>query len=187
MLEDEVGRPNWEGEPTAAALLQRALDGRSSGNDAQPSDLSYALTLRRPLVAIGAPVAAYLPQVAGALHTELIIPEHADVANAVGAVSGGIVQRLQVLISPLDGESAVRLHLTDGVRDFRSPELAVGYAQQVVGAQIEAMARQEGADQVEVRMTRVDQWAPVAIGLNQQIYLGTELQFTAGRPSPARC
>ena len=32
-------------------------------------------------------------------------------------------------------------------------------------------------------MTRIDQWAPVAIGLNQQIYLGTELQFTAaGRP-----
>jgi hypothetical protein len=28
-------------------------------------------------------------------------------------------------------------------------------------------------------MTRIDQWAPVAIGLNQQIYLGTELQFTA--------
>ena len=33
VLEDEVGRPNWEGEPTAAALLQRALDGRSSGNE----------------------------------------------------------------------------------------------------------------------------------------------------------
>jgi len=189
VLEDEVGRPNWEGEPTAAALLQRALGGgpAGDGNGAQPSDLSYALTLRRPLVAIGAPVAAYLPQVADALHTELIIPEHAEVANAVGAVSGGIIQRLHILLSPLDGENAVRLHLSDGVHDFRSPELAVAYAQQVVGAQIEAMARQEGADQVEVRMTRIDQWAPVAIGLNQQIYLGTELQFTAaGRPSPAR-
>jgi hypothetical protein len=28
-------------------------------------------------------------------------------------------------------------------------------------------------------MTRIDQWAPVAFGLNQQIYLGTELLFTA--------
>ena len=56
VLEDEVGRPNWEGEPTAAALLQRALDGRSSGDEARSSDLGYALTLRRPLVAIGAPV-----------------------------------------------------------------------------------------------------------------------------------
>ena len=33
VLEDEVGRPNWEGEPTAAALLQRALDGRSAGDE----------------------------------------------------------------------------------------------------------------------------------------------------------
>jgi N-methylhydantoinase A/oxoprolinase/acetone carboxylase beta subunit len=187
VLEDEVGQPRWEVEPTAAALLQRALDRRAADNGARPSDLDYTLTLRHPLVAIGAPVGAYLPQVAEALHTELIIPEHAEVANAVGAVSGGIVQRLQALISPLDGESAVRLHLPDGVRDFSSPELAVAHARQVIGVQIEAMARQEGADQVEVRVNRIDQWAPVAIGLNQQIYLGTELHFTAaGRPSPAR-
>jgi len=187
ILEDEIGRPNWEGEPTAAALLDRALDNRPEDDPARRSDLAYTLTLRRPLVAIGAPVAAYLPQVAAALHTDLIIPEHAEVANAVGAVSGGIVQRLQILISPLDGDSAVRLHLADGPRDFRSPDLAVAYAREVIAAQIEATARQEGADQVEVRMIRIDQWAPVAIGLNQQIYLGTELQFTAaGRPSPAR-
>ena len=81
----------------------------------------------------------------------------------------------------------MRLHLSTACAIFRSPDVAVTYAQQVVGAQIEAMARQEGADQVEVRMTRIDQWAPVAIGLNQQIYLGMQLQFTAvGRPSPAR-
>ena len=98
-------RPNWEGEPTAAALLQRGVDGRSGGNGAEPSDLSYTLTLRRPLVAYCVPVAAHRPQVAAALHTEVIIPEHAEVANAVGAVSGGIVQRLQVLISPLDGKA----------------------------------------------------------------------------------
>ena len=83
--------------------------------------------------------------------------------------------------------AAVRLHLTDGVRDFRSPELAAAYAEQVVAAQIEAMARQEGADQVEVRMTQV---APLGAGgdwTQPADYLGTELQFTAaGRPSPAR-
>ena len=95
-------------------------------------------------------------------------------------------RRLQVLISPLDDEGKVRLHLPDGVHDFRRPETGRGVRQQVVAAQIEAMARQEGADQVEVRMTRKDHWAPVAIGMNQEIYLGTELHFTAaGRPSPA--
>ena len=187
ILEDEVRRPDWAAEPIAMSLLRTALAGSSDGNEAGASDLGCALTLRRPLVAIGAPVAAYLPQVAAALHTELVIPRHAEVANAVGAVAGGIVQRLQVLISPLDDEGKVRLHLSDGVHDFKSLRLAVEHAQQVAGAQVEAMAQQEGADQVEVRMTREDHWAPIAIGLNQEIYLGTELHFTAaGRPSPAR-
>lgn len=81
----------------------------------------------------------------------------------------------------------IRIEAGRWIVTSRGPNTAAGYAQQVVAAQIETMARQEGADQVEVRMIRLDQWAPVAIGLNQQIYLGTELQFTAaGRPSPAR-
>ncbi len=106
--------------------MRRALDGRPGGNGSALSELGCELTLRRPLVAIGAPVAAYLPRVAGALHTELIIPEYAEVANAVGAVAGGIVQRLHVLISPLDDEGVVRLHLADGVHDFKSLRLGRG-------------------------------------------------------------
>jgi N-methylhydantoinase A/oxoprolinase/acetone carboxylase beta subunit len=187
ILEDESGRPDWTDEPTAAALLRRALDGRPGRNESAPSDLGCELTLWRPLVAIGAPVAAYLPQVADSLRTELIIPQYAEVANAVGAVAGSIVQRLHVLISPLDDGGVVRLHLADGVHDFKSLSSAVERAEQVAAAQVEEMARQEGADQVEVRMTRQDHWAPVGIGINQEIYLGTELLFTAaGRPSPAR-
>ena len=63
----------------------------------------------------------------------------------------------------------------------------MAYAQQVASAQVEALARAAGAEQVEVRMVREDHIAPVAIGTNQEIYLGTELHVTAaGRPSPAR-
>ncbi len=181
VLEDEVGPPDWEREPTAAALLERALNGPRDG------DLNCELTLRRPLVAIGAPVEAYMPRVAERLHTELIIPPHAEVANAVGAVAGGVIQRLRVLISSLDGGERFRLHLPDGVRDFVHLEQAVGHAQQVMSAQAEARAHQAGAGQVEVRMARTDRGAKIAAGWGQEVYLGTELIFTAvGRPSPAR-
>ena len=181
VLEDEVGPPHWEGEPTAAALLERALNGTQDG------DLKCELTLRRPLVAIGAPVGAYMPRVAERLHTELIIPPHAEVANAVGAVAGGIVLRLRALISSLDGGERFRLHLPDGVHDFAHLEQAVRYAQQVMSAHVEALARQAGAGQVEVRMARADRQAKIAAGWGQEVYLGTELNFTAvGRPSPAR-
>lgn len=179
VLSNETALPDWEREPSAA-LLARAL-----GN-VPTSDLDCRLTLRHPVVAVGAPVEAYLPRVARQLCTELVIPHHAEVANAVGAVSGGVVLQQRVLIHPLDVNRHFRLHLPDGVRDFSSLEESVVYAQQVVPPQLEALARQAGADQVEVEMGRVDQEAPVRGGWGQQIYLGTELKFMAvGRPSPA--
>jgi N-methylhydantoinase A/oxoprolinase/acetone carboxylase beta subunit len=181
VLEDEGGPPDWEIEPTAAELLERAL------SDAQDGDLGCELMLRRPLVAIGAPVEAYMPRVAEQLHTELIIPPHAEVANAVGAVAGGVIQRLHVLISPLDGGERFRLHLPDGVQDFVDLEQAVRHAQQVMSPHAEALAHEAGAAQVEMRIARTDRQAKVAAGWGQEVYLGTELIFTAvGRPSPAQ-
>jgi N-methylhydantoinase A/oxoprolinase/acetone carboxylase beta subunit len=176
VLSDEVVLPEWEREPSAMAMLARAL------NQVPGSDLECQLTLRRPVVAIGAPVEAYMPRLARHLRTELVIPQHADVANAVGAVAGGVVQRLQVSIRPVRFEQAFRLHLSDGVHDFPTLEAAVAYAQHVMSPRLEDQARQAGADQVEVRMVRWDRDVPSATG--ELVYLGTDLHFTAvGRPS----
>jgi N-methylhydantoinase A/oxoprolinase/acetone carboxylase beta subunit len=181
VLSDEATLPIWEREPSATALLARAL------GDVPGSDLGCQLRLRQPVVAVGAPVEAYLPRVARQLHTELVIPPHAEVANAVGAVVGGVVQQLRVMIRPLGADQRFRLHLPDGVRDFSTVEEGVACAQKVVPVQLKALARQAGASQVEVQMSRVDRGAPVAVGWGQHVYLGTELTFTAvGRPSPAQ-
>ncbi len=181
VLEDEVGRPEWAREPVAAELLRRALKQ-------QPGDLGCELMLRRPLVAIGAPVAAYLPRTAQALHTELVIPEHADVANAVGAVSGSIVQRVRVVVNVLGGDGWVRVHgLPDGLADFADLELAVQHTEQVMRPHLARLARLAGAEQVELSLVREDQRAPVNGAVDQDVYLGSTLTFTAaGRPSPAR-
>ncbi len=181
VLGDEAMLPDWEREPSATALLNRAL-----GNVPE-SDLGCQLWLRQPIIAVGAPVEAYMPRVAEQLRTELVIPRHAEVANAVGAVAGGVVQQLRVIIRPLSAGQHFRLHLPDGVRDFSTTEEAVAYARQVVPVQLKALARQAGAEQVEVQMIRVDRVAPVAGGWGQEIYLSTELTFTAvGRPSLTR-
>jgi N-methylhydantoinase A/oxoprolinase/acetone carboxylase beta subunit len=181
VLGDEARLPDWEAEPTASLLLGRALgDGRGS-------ELGYALTLRRPVVAIGAPVEAYMPRVSQMLHTHLIIPPHADVANAVGAVVGGVVQRQRVLITPLEDGETLRLHLPESVHDFSHVEEAVAYAQRKMGPWMEALAQQAGAGQVEVHMARQDNEVAVRLGWGDKLYLGTELTFSAvGRPSPAR-
>jgi N-methylhydantoinase A/oxoprolinase/acetone carboxylase beta subunit len=180
VLSDEAHLPDWEGEPTATLLLERAL------YDGHGSDLAYTMTLRQPVVAIGAPVEAYMPRVAEQLHTRLVIPTHAEVANAVGAVAGGVVQRQRVLITPLEDGDTLRLHLPDGLHDFRDLEEAVAYAREQMIPWIESLAREVGAAQVEVQMTRQDRDVLVKLGWGDRLYLGTELIFTAaGRPSPA--
>lgn len=181
VLGDEGTPPDWEGEPAAMALLLRALDNSDDGK------LDCQLTLKQPIVAIGAPVEAYLPRASQQLHTELVIPEHAGVANALGAVAGGVVQQIRVLIHPLEEEVTLfRVHLPDRVQDFATLEESVAFVQEVVPGQIEALARRAGAEQVEIKMVRNDRTAPVKGGWGSEIHLSTEVTFTAvGRPSLA--
>ncbi len=185
VLSDEAVVPNaavldWESERVASALLARAL-GNVNG-----TDLGCGLTLNKPLVAIGAPVQAYLPRTARQLNTELVIPAHADVANAVGAVAGSVVQRLQAMLRPLSDDHHVRLHLPEVVLDFPSIEEGVAHAEQVMLPEIRALAHRAGAGEIEVHTLREDHYAPTKGGWDDQVYLGTELTFTAvGRPSLA--
>ncbi|MBN1137852.1 MAG: hydantoinase/oxoprolinase family protein [Anaerolineae bacterium] len=176
VLEDEGTLPAWERDSAAAALLARAMGG------ANGSDLDCRLTLRRPVVTVGAPVEAYLPRTARQLHTELVVPPHADVGNAVGAVAGGVVQRQQVLIQFTGTDLPFRVHLPGGLRDLADLEEAVHYAEQIMSQRVQEMARQAGAEQVEVHVRRADRLAPVRDS-PEAVYLGTDLSFTAvGRP-----
>jgi N-methylhydantoinase A/oxoprolinase/acetone carboxylase beta subunit len=179
VLADEVAG-DWEQASTETALLARALGTISA------SDLDCRLTLRCPVVAIGAPVEAYLPGVAQHLNTEVVIPDRTEVANAVGAVTGGVMIQRRVLIRPLSANQHFRLHLPNEVYDVSSVEEGIAYAQKVVQVELLSLARRAGADQVEMRMTRVDKNAPVKGEWGQKLYLGTRLTFTAvGRPRPA--
>jgi N-methylhydantoinase A/oxoprolinase/acetone carboxylase beta subunit len=180
VISDQGVPPEWEREPVAAALLDLAL-GRTPS-----SGLDIDLTLRPPVVAVGAPVEAYLPRAAELLHTELTIPPRAEVANAVGAVAGGVMLQRRVLARPVGVDESVRFHLPDGVHDFEILEEGVAFAEEMMRPRLAEMARQAGAAQVEVQMKRNDKHLPVSAGSEQTVYLETELTFTAvGRPSPA--
>ena len=123
-----------------------------------------------------------MPRTAGQFSTELVIPPHAEVANAVGAVTGSVVQQVRVTIQPLDGNE-FRLHMPEGVRDFPTLGESVRYAEEKMVARAETLARDAGAQHIEVRVERVDRTAPVR---GDRLYLGTEMTFTAvGRPSLA--
>lgn len=77
-------------------------DNQSPGRPATVSRLDVGLSV--PLVALGASAAAYYPTVGQLLGSEVVVPEHFAVANAVGAVVGSVrVQRSCVVSSPQPG------------------------------------------------------------------------------------
>ncbi len=64
------------------------------------SPLGVQLTYNRSLVGLGAPVRTYFPELARGIRARLSIPQHAEIANAIGAVAGSIMQTVRVRISP---------------------------------------------------------------------------------------
>ena len=110
----------WDGNGKLTDLvLGRAL--RPSRGDRPLLDIDFRLT--RPLVALGAPARLVYPGVAERLNAELLMPEHAGVANAVGAAAGDVAQAVTVLVtSPAEGR--FRAHLSNGPRDFPDLEPA---------------------------------------------------------------
>ncbi|MHB0999351.1 MAG: hydantoinase/oxoprolinase family protein [Armatimonadota bacterium] len=68
------------------------------------------------MIGIGAPVKAYLPDACADFGTQPMIPEHAEVANAVGAVVGRIALKAKATVAPTGtGEYLVHTPL-----DFKS-------------------------------------------------------------------
>lgn len=161
--------------------LRRVLIDPAIQGDGQAACLvGVRLTLKRPVVAIGAPVATYFPAVAQSLHTRLCVPPHAEVANAVGAVVGSVMQTVRVLVTPLEGEAGFRVHLPQEVHDFTELEEAAEFAQKQAGLLAEAWALQAGAGAVQVSTSRRDHTIEVSGDL---LFIESEISATAaGRP-----
>ena len=175
-VSDEGATSGWEGDEGARALLARAF-GEHPG-----TDLQTRLELRQPLVLVGAPVAAYGPGVAERLHTELVVPPHAAVANAVGAVAGGVVQHLRVQVRPTAQDGIFHVLLPDGLLAVRSLEAGIELARTRATSYLQDLLQRAGAAEVEVRVARNDCTTPVR-GQPGVALIETELVFTAvGRP-----
>jgi N-methylhydantoinase A/oxoprolinase/acetone carboxylase beta subunit len=72
--------------------------------------LETRFRLRQPIIGIGAPAGIFLEAVAERFQTDLILPTHHEVANAVGAVAGSIMVAEEILVYPrmaADGLEAI--------------------------------------------------------------------------------
>ena len=97
-----------------------------------------------PIVAVGAPAASYYRDVAGGMRIGLHLPDHADVANAFGAVMGSVIQRAQVTVTQPQHGVFCLFH-QDQPRIFESLEVARREAEAIVKRLAEQQARDAGA------------------------------------------
>jgi len=180
LLEAAVAEEHGIALPTgrqADILLSPTL----SGTPGDLFDLRIAFT--RPVVAVGAPAAIYYPEVGRRLDTEAVIPEHAGVCNAVGAVAGGVAQQCDALITaPQDG--LYRCHLPDGIADFEDLESAARHTEADVSRRARGAAEQIGAQDIAVQIDRHDEIVRGKDGSN--LFIESRISALAtGRPALA--
>jgi N-methylhydantoinase A/oxoprolinase/acetone carboxylase beta subunit len=124
-----------------------------------------ALGLASPLVAIGAPVAAYYPEVGRRLGATLSIPEHAAVCNAVGAVAGVVSQTVEVLVNQPTFK-VFRVHDPAGTHDYEEPAPAIEHARRLSRELALAAALRAGATDPHVETSVTERRAQVGLAVD---------------------
>ena len=152
---------------------------RAASNPDGDALVDFSVRLDRPVIGLGAPAPAYYPAVAARLGTRAVVPEHAGVANAVGAVVGGIrVQAVGTIAQPDDG--LYRVFAGASPRDFPDLEAATAHARSVLEAQARKGAFDAGAGEVDLSIEQRDD-AAVVEG-RETLVERTVIAVASGRP-----
>jgi N-methylhydantoinase A/oxoprolinase/acetone carboxylase beta subunit len=132
-----------------------------------------------PIVGVGASAPTYYPMVGDLLDAEVIMPEHADVANALGAVVGHVrITGETVILSP--GPGRFRVHGPTDKHDFTDLEAAAAVAIAGLKADLTIRAHAAGADAIDITIDRKN---VSAFTDGQEIFVETRLFGVAtGRP-----
>lgn len=106
-----------------------------------------------PVIGLGASAPSYYGAVGERLGCKMILPEHAGVANAIGAVVGQISQRATGLVSS-PGEGRYTIHLPDGLQSFADRETALAALESALTEDASNRARAAGAEDLRLTATR---------------------------------
>jgi N-methylhydantoinase A/oxoprolinase/acetone carboxylase beta subunit len=135
-----------------------------------------------PVIGLGASAPYYYGAVGTRLGAQMILPEHAGVANAIGAVVGQVSQRAVGVVSSA-GEGQFTAHMPYGPERFTSKETAMAAMHDALLADATARARLAGADELLITSAQDLREAEVE---GQPMFIEATLTVTAsGRPRVA--
>jgi N-methylhydantoinase A/oxoprolinase/acetone carboxylase beta subunit len=186
-----AGRPETR-TSGAGHLLTSTPEGRfvlERMFDTTGEHFRFLVEVSLPVVAVGAPASVYFPDVVQRLKTELVLPEWAEVANAVGTVNGKVEERVKILIKP--GETGgFFVYSPEERRIFRNLDQALEHGERTGRRIAEERARQSGARTMNVRVERHDRYGLLSQNVADpdgdeapQVFIESVLDFIAnGNP-----
>jgi N-methylhydantoinase A/oxoprolinase/acetone carboxylase beta subunit len=164
-----------EGEPLYELIKKSRLN-----ENYKNSFISPVFHTSAALVGIGAPTHIFLPEVAKRLGTKCIIPQNAEVANAIGALIGNISVNCSVEIKPeLFAEGTVSYTVYGKNKNYKTDDFneAVETAKQEVYDYLVKESKNRGAEG-ELNIT-YEIFNNEAQAKDNDIYLGTVISGTA--------
>lgn len=178
LLEAALAEDGLGDDPAALVdhPLMRAALGRHSGA------VRLQASLGVPVIGLGASAHSYYGRVGLVLGTRMILPEHAGVANAIGAVTGQVAMRVSGMVtSPSEGRFTA--HLPEGPQTHPSRDLALATMEAALTATATERAQAAGAGDVAVTVTRNIREAEIE---GRPMFVEAEITVTAsGRPRVA--
>lgn len=149
-----------------------------------PEDFMLAdFTLNKPIVGVGAPARAWMPEVAEKLHTPLLIPKYAEVTNAIGAALGTIMESASATIRPAKNSEEFTVYLPYETLTFCDHDQAVEHAKKALIRQVRTLANDAGGSKIDVTVG-VTPVHTQAFNAKKKNYIETKIEaFAVALPS----
>ncbi|MEO0894190.1 MAG: hydantoinase/oxoprolinase family protein [Pseudomonadota bacterium] len=159
------------------ALAEHVLTQKGLSNHRGLIRIDTGLNL--PVLGLGASAPSYYPAVGARVGAEMILPTHASVANAVGAVVGRVsFRRSGTITAPSEGR--FRVHLDTGPEDFTDADQAMTLLETHLTQDARAAAQTAGAEDITVSATRDIRMAKAEA---REVFIEAEISVEAsGRP-----
>lgn len=161
-LDDETDPEALYSCPMCKTLVKNLI----SGGNAQ---YAVRIDLKRPVIGIGAPIHFFLPRAAQTLSAKAVLPEDADVANAIGAITSNVVVQRQVRIIP-NQEGGFLIEGLADAKHFLKFDDADTFARDELARMVRELARMAGTSARVVELRTEDKLPTTADG--KQIFMG---------------
>ena len=153
-----------------------------AGLDRHRGVMELTARLGVPVIGLGASAPSYYGAVGERLGCKMILPDHAGVANAIGAVVGQVSQRATGLVTS-PGEGRFVAHFATGLTKFTDRDAALAAMEAALIAEAITRARTAGVEDLRIMTARDIRQATVE---GRTMFIEATLTATAsGRPRVA--